>query len=137
MDFATLKADFIKVEEWFLKGLAEFAKVEPFVDAVVESIPGVPPIVGKILGVLPNVIASAEQALGDGTGAIKFAAVTGFFKSAIDAVDTVGVGADTLFSKIEPTLKVAINQAVAMANANAPAAAPAGGISSGDMNSAS
>jgi hypothetical protein len=122
LDLATLKADFVKVEGWFLQGLADFAKAEPILDAVAQSIPGCPPIVSKILEALPQVIASAEQALGDGTGDVKMSAVLAFFQNALSAADnTLNVGAGTFFAKIEPALKAAVNSAVAMANANNPA----------------
>jgi hypothetical protein len=133
MDEATaildLKAFFTKVQGWFLIGLKDFAIAEPWIDDIVSCIPSCPPIVSKILEALPSVIASAEQALGDGTGAIKMTSVLSFFQSALSAVDSsLNVGTDTFFAKIEPAIKDAINKLVAGANAAATASAAAADV---------
>ena len=107
------------VEKYFEEGIQAVEKfVIPVAQVAVSCSPGMPPIVGQIVGALPALMTSAEQILpADGSGPLKQAGVMGFLQAICVELDkTLTGGAHNTFAEISPIALSVIQNGMAVIN---------------------
>ena len=115
MGFKTVFKDVLDVVEKFLLPTAAVA---------VSNIPGIPDVAANVIKNIAPVMSAAEAILPQSNGATKQTAVLAFAKAICDGVDaTVTGGAKDTFTKIEPVITAAVNNAIGMVNDSAGKAA--------------
>lgn len=106
------------IANWFRNGIKDVETIlVPMAQAVIATIPDVPPEVSKIVAGVPTLMTAMEGLFpSTGSGASKQAAVLGVVQAACDVLDvTLTGGAAASYIKIKPVVVALINAGVALA----------------------